>query len=71
VPEFTYIGDPGRTYLPPGKPALTPEPGKAYQLAADPGDGRWQPVKKPKPPRQARHKKPAHTAPAPAGETKE
>lgn len=68
MPEFTYIGDPGRTYLPPGEPAITPEPGKQYELSADPRDGRWQAVKKSAPAKKSAPKTPD---PAPAGETKE
>lgn len=41
MPSFTYTGDEGRYYPTLG---LTPEPGQAYELDGDPGDGRWTPV---------------------------
>jgi hypothetical protein len=51
VPKFTYCGDPGREYPfhdlrdADGERVAAPEPGVAYELADDPGDGRWQPAK--------------------------
>jgi hypothetical protein len=39
MPRFTYTGDQGRYYPTLG---LAPETGQAYELTADPGDGRWQ-----------------------------
>lgn len=44
MPAFTYTGDPDRYYP---RLGLTPEPGKSYDLDADPADGRWEaaPVK--------------------------
>lgn len=44
--RLTYTGDSGRYYP---RLGLAPEPGKSYDLEADPADGRWDaaaPVKK-------------------------
>ena len=60
MPLFKYVGDEGRTYLPPAAAAVCPKPGETHELAADPGDGRWEPVKP---------VKPAKPEPAAAGET--
>lgn len=43
---FTYVGDPDRYYPTLG---ITPVPGQDYDLAADPGDGRWEPEPTPEP----------------------
>lgn len=40
MPAYTYTGDEGRYYPTLG---LTPDPGGLYELAANPGDGRWTP----------------------------
>lgn len=61
MPKYVYVGVERRLYYPPGAPAVDAEPGKTYTLAADPGDGRWEPAKKPAP----------NTDPAPAGDNKE
>lgn len=42
--RFIYQGDGGRYYP---SLALTPTPGAAYELDADPGDGRWLPAEEP------------------------
>lgn len=48
MPKFVYVGDPGRVY--PQAPVQAPEVGVAYDLDADPGDGRWKSAKQdPKP----------------------
>ncbi|MFI1520646.1 hypothetical protein [Kitasatospora cineracea] len=40
MPTYTYGGEPERYYP---TLALTPDPGAQYELAANPGDGRWTP----------------------------
>lgn len=40
MPSYTYTGDEGRYYP---RLGLTPEPGNAYELEKNPGDGRWTP----------------------------
>lgn len=42
--RLLYTGDGTRYYPTLG---LTPAPGTVYDLAADPGDGRWQPEPEP------------------------
>ena len=42
MPDFTYIGDKGRSYPSFTPPANEPTPGETYTLRSDPGDGRWK-----------------------------
>ncbi len=54
MPGFTYTGDAGRYYP---ALALTPVPGQVYDLAKDPGDGRWTAEPHAVPARTRAHKK--------------
>lgn len=48
MPQFVYVGDAGRNYVTLG--ISDAEPDRVYDLAADPGDGRWKPTDIPPPP---------------------
>ncbi|PJN22420.1 hypothetical protein [Kitasatospora sp. CB02891] len=65
MPTYTYEGEPDRYYP---TLALTPDPGAQYELAANPGDGRWTPPDPAPAPEPTAPPTPraAKTAPAPA-----
>lgn len=73
---YTYIGDAGRVYYPPGQPAVTPDVGGTYDLPDLIDDGRWietgatptpQPEPSPEPPSDPT----PEPDPAPAGDNQE
>ncbi|EST24387.1 hypothetical protein [Streptomyces roseochromogenus] len=67
MPSYTYTGDEGRYYP---RLGLTPEPGAAYELEKNPGDGRWTPPDPEPEPPAAEAAPPVAASPAPTKTSK-